>query len=176
MRRTKSQIIRVNLPWGGRVWTLSGILVIATIFMWIVPERMLSGTFPIGLEQKKLGSFDAKAVDLIVEKNKLLISLASIQVAAIAYMIYKRQGTRTAQDFVQLTLFCVSFFLASFSIYYGVLIYGGLIKLMESHLFVSDAELVLRPQAIQFYSLHASALCFVFALIIENRRKGNENF
>lgn len=103
--------------------------------------------------------WDGEALDMLVEMNKLLLSLCSLLIGGLGVVIFKQEIPSLWNHPLRLLL-GLSLYCSCFSLYWGFVVYSRGLEMVEAQAFSSADPGLQSAQMAQFYSFLIALLLF----------------
>jgi uncharacterized membrane protein YozB (DUF420 family) len=118
-----------------------------------------------------------QTIKIIIEMDKLLISLATLIIGVGGAFLVKKFDIEIHQDFPQRALFVLMYYSAALSIYCGYVLYDNMVEMLGNKSFdANHSYLIQLPQNCQFYIFLFSLFCFsIFVIRGVNHQKNESN-
>ena len=161
--------IRSNLP------TILYVLLI--IVGWAIISYYFQPSPKPTIEIQQLNQLQEKSIEIIIEMNKLLISLSLLVIGGIGGFLLQKYQTLKIESLIQIVIVVLSMMFAVSSIYFGYVLYAKLVEMLSNSMFDISTNLIEEPQKFQFFSFLLSVILFglfVFNQIVPNA-KGRQN-
>lgn len=153
----------------------------ALIIIFIVSYFLINSIPSIGDQTahsylEKMNNLQAKAVDILIETNKLLISLSLLTIGVFGSLIVRKyEITYTNSSLLRIFLFA-GLATSCISIYFGYKLYGELTYMMSYNFYDIDNQSVIKLRNNQFICFLITVLLGVFylvnhAILIDHEKK-----
>lgn len=121
-----------------------------------------------------LNKLQEKAVEIIIETNKLIVSLSVLIVGVVGgFSLQKYPGIIIRRPLQKtLVISCIAF--ASLSIFFGYFMYRGMVEMLANSMFDPTSVLVEWPQTFQFLCFFLAVLLFAFLVFSTVMSKSSE--
>ncbi len=116
---------------------------------------------------KTLDALQNKSIDIIIEMNRQMMSLALLLLAGVGAFVANKYSTGKIESFIARLFLTFSSLFAVFSILFGYFLYDKIVEMLSHGMFNSNSPLISLPQALQLYCLWFSAICFVLFVMAQ---------
>lgn len=146
-----------------------GVIALALI-VWQLQESLFSRPY-IETQTEALTPLQEKQLDAFLQMNQLLITLATVTMGALGFMLSQGKMRRWRE----LLSAAVSAVFAGCSLYFGYLAYQGILWMLQSGFFNLDNAAIQWTRHVHFYSLLLSVFFFADFIIHDiGKEDGNE--
>lgn len=156
--------IKSNLP------TISFFLLI--VLAWIIAYVYFHPVPQPAVALESLNELQEKSIEIILEMNKLIISLSLLLIGGIgAFLLQKYQSVKIHSLAQRMTI-VLSIISASLSIYFGYVLYFRMVEMLSNNWFNPQSNLIEQPLMFQYYSFLLSVVLFGLFVINATVPKG----
>jgi hypothetical protein len=114
---------------------------------------------------REITDWDRQAISMIGEMNKFLIALSTLLIAGLSALVFQKGSLSLGFGAVRF-LFCLSYYCCCLSLYWGFVVYGRSLEMIEAQTFDSASPGIQGPQMIQYYTLLSGFLFFAIVILI----------
>jgi hypothetical protein len=107
-----------------------------------------------------------ETLSLMEEMNKLLLSLASLLIAAIVALVFKEGQLALPRTRLGLVHIFLAFYTAAFSMYFGFVLYAHMLEMTDQGAFSATNPSVQEPLRSQYYLFLASLVLLILRALV----------
>jgi hypothetical protein len=104
------------------------------------------------------------------EMNKLLLSLASLLIAAVVALVFKEGQLALPRTRFGLVHIFLVFYTAAFSMYFGFVLYAHMLEMTNQGIFSATNASVQEPLRSQYYLFLASLVLLILRALVARQR------
>jgi len=112
------------------------------------------------IELDSLSDLQKKSIDIIIEMNKLIISLSLIVLGALGGFLIQKYQVVKIKSLMGKLIIVLSIFFSALSIYFGYVIYSRMVEMLSNKMFNPASNLIELSQKFQYYSFLSSLILF----------------
>lgn len=135
------------------------LIVLFILFLLFVLENLFITSDVISESCENMNNLESKAVDILVETNKLLVSLSLLVIGGMGGIVIKNNNESNASLLSLQIILIIGMLLSSLSIYFGYSLYIELTHMLSYSIYDVDSDLILQLQSGQF-------LCFIASIVL----------
>jgi len=138
---------------------------LAVLITWVLADTYLRPIPLPSVEIDDLNGLQKESTTIIVEMDKLIISLSLLVIGAIGGFILHKYENVKIRSLLQRVTIGLSFMLACSAVYFGYVLYAKIIEMLSNKMFDATLPLIQMPLEFQYYSFLFSLILFtVFVL------------
>ena len=116
---------------------------------------------------KTLNTFQKQSIDIVIEMNRQMLSLALLLLAGVGAFVVNKYSTGKIESYAARLLLVFSSLFSIFSILFGYFLYDKIVEMLSNEMFNPYSPLISQPQFLQLYCLWFSVVLFCFFVIVQ---------
>jgi len=142
-----------------KLLTINGFIVLIVLLLGFGLENLFTASNNNVYEYcANMNNMQEKAVDILVETNKLLVSLSLLVIGGMGSLVIRKNDTNYSNSMPLQIILIIGMLFSGLSIYFGYSLYIELTNTLSYNVYDIDCELILQFKSGQF-------LCFIASIV-----------
>jgi hypothetical protein len=133
--------------------SISFVIVIVVLLQLVNPKQVG------GVSVDKLNDPQKRAIEVTLEMNKLVISLATLVFGAIGTLAFTADGGPKVEDAIEKAFVIATLSFSAAAIYFSYLVYDKLVEMLSNSFLDLNGDLLAIPRRLQVNCLTLAVLC-----------------
>ncbi len=148
-----------------RIWIANITIVVVLLISYFILDSLFSVKEPVREYCENMNNLQSKAVDILVETNKLLVSLSLLVIGVMGSLVIRKYEISYSNSILLQVILILGMVLSSISIFFGYNLYIELTNMLSYNYYDIDSETIIILKNGQFICFLASVIFGIIFLI-----------